>query len=878
MLLSACYIVRNEEKNLARSIISIKSIVDEIIIVDTGSTDSTVNIARQYTDKIFPYQWQDDFAAARNFALTKAAGSWILFPDADEYAVIRKNFNIRKKLEHTPNIDTYLLKIVNIDIDNNKYLDEFYALRLFKNNNVMYKGKIHEQLIKKSGQALKNELILQEDMSFFHTGYTLSKAKKKAQRNLRLLQSDIVTPAVLIELAEAYNGVDDAEKALFYANKAVQQGRLNITYASRPYRLLISLLQKKQADIKIIKKAIEIAMLDFPEMPDFCAEYGNIFYNTGNYLSAIKYMEKALKLKKSYKSIEPTLFDSDKETAAEQIICHSAAILKNVKTIKVSACIIVKNEERDIMRWYNSVAKCSDEQIVIDTGSIDNTISILKKLPVKLYHYQWNDDFAAAKNYAIDKAKGDWIIFIDADQYFSADCIEKVRSEIARADIAENHPSGLFIIEINIEESTSREISRSYSIRVFRNDPDLRYKGAIHEELQLNSNGKFTIVKNDLLKIYHTGYSDSYAQKKAARNLKILLSEKYNDGIMRWHYIADAYYGMENYEKAVECIEKYFSESKYYVINGASHIWNTYINAMLKAAYPQDKILSELKKAIDKFPELPDFYALTGIVLFNNGKEKLAEKYLIQALDINKKNIELTIKDSTSFSMYLPTAQNCLRQINCAKKEKCTKKLSESTNINNTMLERNLAEGNKEEAKTYMEEKILDDDIINKTVDNIQWLFVAILSQPVLDKKYLRFLPDAIARLVWQFFSDSPVLSDNDANTYETLWPMILKHASDNVIEKYTLLADKFSLVLQKKIITDLLKENKWKAAYHLLKCMKNAQFDAELLYNYACCFYYLDELDTAEKYFLQAGKTGYSKEIISSYLAWIKDRRNGKW
>lgn len=82
--ISACMIVKNEEKVLARCLDSLKGIWDELIIVDTGSTDRTKEIAARYTDKIYDFQWIDDFSAARNFAIEKATCDYIYVPDADE--------------------------------------------------------------------------------------------------------------------------------------------------------------------------------------------------------------------------------------------------------------------------------------------------------------------------------------------------------------------------------------------------------------------------------------------------------------------------------------------------------------------------------------------------------------------------------------------------------------------------------------------------------------------------------------------------------------------------------------------------------------------------------------------------------------------------
>ena len=83
-LVSACLIVKNEARHLARCLDSLQGVADEIILVDTGSKDDTVAIARRYTDKVYAYHWHDDFAAARNYGLQFATGDWILILDADE--------------------------------------------------------------------------------------------------------------------------------------------------------------------------------------------------------------------------------------------------------------------------------------------------------------------------------------------------------------------------------------------------------------------------------------------------------------------------------------------------------------------------------------------------------------------------------------------------------------------------------------------------------------------------------------------------------------------------------------------------------------------------------------------------------------------------
>ena len=82
--ISLCMIVKTEELVLGRCLDSVKKLVDEIVIVDTGSTDNTKNIAKEYTDKIYDFIWNDDFSAARNYSFSKGTKDFILWLDADD--------------------------------------------------------------------------------------------------------------------------------------------------------------------------------------------------------------------------------------------------------------------------------------------------------------------------------------------------------------------------------------------------------------------------------------------------------------------------------------------------------------------------------------------------------------------------------------------------------------------------------------------------------------------------------------------------------------------------------------------------------------------------------------------------------------------------
>ncbi|HNU71315.1 MAG TPA: glycosyltransferase family 2 protein, partial [Thermodesulfobacteriota bacterium] len=95
-MLSVCLIVCNEEKNLARALRSVAAVADEIVVTDTGSTDLTVEIAREYGARVSFFPWCDDFSAARNYSLDQARGDWIFSLDADEELLLESYDEVRR--------------------------------------------------------------------------------------------------------------------------------------------------------------------------------------------------------------------------------------------------------------------------------------------------------------------------------------------------------------------------------------------------------------------------------------------------------------------------------------------------------------------------------------------------------------------------------------------------------------------------------------------------------------------------------------------------------------------------------------------------------------------------------------------------------------
>ncbi len=233
-------IVKNEEKFLRGCLESVRGIVDEIVIVDTGSTDSTKKIAQEYSAKVFDFNWTDSFADARNFALSKSTGKYILYLDADERIINDSKIQLMK-LARSDEQKAYYCKITNIDTLNNRPSVMKYV-RFFPNDaRLRFVGRIHEQI---ECSLIKSKIyIFDSKIRIQHLGYNISSdmKEKKALRNLQLLLIDFSeNPSSYnaFQLGQTYAILNDKKNAEYYFNLSLNDNHLRAEYLSTAYRYL----------------------------------------------------------------------------------------------------------------------------------------------------------------------------------------------------------------------------------------------------------------------------------------------------------------------------------------------------------------------------------------------------------------------------------------------------------------------------------------------------------------------------------------------------------------------------------------------------------------------------------------------------------------
>ncbi|MHB9925668.1 glycosyltransferase family 2 protein [Clostridium botulinum] len=179
----------NEERCIKRCIESVESIADEIIVIDTGSTDNTLNIINEFFPniKVYNHLWQEDFSQIRNLFNVYSTNDWIFQLDADEYLDVNTCEEIKKMICILDNIPIEP-KIISPTLINHNFSENIYTNRIYKRReNLMYHGIIHEEL--RFNNSIKIPYVIISNV-FFHDGYKkdIIESKQKYKRNVELLK------------------------------------------------------------------------------------------------------------------------------------------------------------------------------------------------------------------------------------------------------------------------------------------------------------------------------------------------------------------------------------------------------------------------------------------------------------------------------------------------------------------------------------------------------------------------------------------------------------------------------------------------------------------------------------------------------------------
>ena len=641
MKISACYIVKDEADELRRSLRSLQDAVDEIIIVSTAACPAVAEAAADVRAELYDFPWQNDFSLARNYALEQVTSDLVIFLDADEYFFSPESLreSIAEIVDEHPTFDIIMIPLCNF-MTEDSFFDAHWmqSPRIFRSPGLHYAGMIHEQPVRDDGG--ERIIVYGDDrLAIGHTGYLTERSTEKICRNIAMLKQDAAlhgcSPMHAYYLADCYFGLKDYAKTLALSQEVLRSDGVIFGGGSKLYHQMIESMRALHYPDEEMLSLADEALAAYPNLPDFYAQRGMILCGLTRYRDAAESLAAALACydEGGAHTADASFFnDAVAAMAAERLAqiwthlgelpcAHSYAerarhyrerhgTQAEETRMRVTACYIVRDDAAHLEKSIESLRDQVDELIVLDTGSRDNTRETAERLGATVHSLPWTDDFAAARNAALALVTGDWVVFIDADEYFSEETRARLRSVIMQAD--ETEAEVLLLPWHNIDEITGETLLDSFAPRIFRRREGRRYVGRIHEELR-EADGTAPpsrMVAPELLTLVHTGYSAALTQEKGARNLRLLLDEAaHSEHPERcWRYLAETYDNLGDDRMA----EHYALRDIGLGRRGIVYAARSYrILLRIYGGNParRKEYLAVAEQAVRDFPELPEMQA-----------------------------------------------------------------------------------------------------------------------------------------------------------------------------------------------------------------------------------------------------------------------------
>lgn len=545
--------------------------------------------------------------------------------------------------------------------------------------------------------------------------------------------------------------------------------------------------------------------------------------------------------------------------------------MNKVKGTSISACAIMKNEISHVEAWLNNVRVFAQEIIVVDTGSTDGTNEFLAKQPdVKLINYEWQHDFAQAKNMALQETTGDWLVFTDADEcyYHPKNIIEYLRQldkQYADMDV-------IFCPIDNIDADNNNEIINSDVVpRIIRNHVGIKYMGAVHEQLtkgsELWQNIKYIVADRNLA-IRHTGYSSKVITFKHQRNYAILrqVMEKSSKPEMYYGFLSESLLGLEKYQQALE-----------YAILAME---SSYQPAIQKERFAQVAIesMDKLGLAISDIFSMQQAEEICQAILKRN---KWHVGTLCQWLDMKFTAVENEQQDkiqniiSSLQDIYGKNPQDTQQLVALLELNGYIYLAKEFSSHMNTERENNL-EGVyqllQQREFTQLEKKILP-----LMAENIQLLFVALLgcnySSGSWYQEKIKLLPKAQQVLVQLYHGQQKNVALNPEE-YITMLDGIILYGSQEMLLKYLQLAQGMPGNKLKKIGHQLAAREYYDEALNIFAQIQveDEAVTEDFWFDCGICLYYLQDYSNALPALEKAAEMGNSSKKLESYIAWCKE------
>ena len=614
--ISACMIVKNEENLLPQCIESIKEFVDEIIIVDTGSTDRTVATAIQFGARIYHHPWENDFSKHRNQSLSYATGEWIFVIDADERLL--KWDRVVEPLLMDKSVDSIYVKIENA-YSYGEGAAWHNSIRIFRNNGtISYRNRVHNELFGQT-KSVYSSVILH------HSGYILNQVREneKFLRTKTLLEKEIQSkpedPRNHHYLSVSLLGKRLYDLALREAETAL---RLALDRQDEPLYLwtrfvaavsCINLGKVEEAE-RLCLEGIKLNPLHLDSyylLSTICYSKGLVqlfLENSDQYLSLLS---KAKTMPRHFTNMVINTVDHEwrirlhrgfafdtlgliKKAKMEYDVSsracsdkleynrlflefHSTRINRlpkepdEIKTNPgLSLCMMVKDEEGFLAKCLESVKDQVDEIVVVDTGSTDRTVEIATSYGARVYSHPWEGDFSKHRNQSISYATKEWVFILDADEAVESESASHLHDAI----MVKNADSMYLTVRSAFDKG--KGVAVHNSIRLFRNNGKIRYEGRVHNQLVGEQSSIMCPVT-----IIHEGYNlpEEKNHQKFLRTAALLKREieERPDHPRGYHYLAASYLSEDMLPEALDFSLKAIALAEKHSYSDHLFLWSHFI-------------------------------------------------------------------------------------------------------------------------------------------------------------------------------------------------------------------------------------------------------------------------------------------------------------
>ncbi|MBQ6441777.1 MAG: glycosyltransferase [Lachnospiraceae bacterium] len=473
--LSICMIVRDEEPVLERILQKVKQFADELIVVDTGSKDRSKEIAMQYTDKVFDYVWDDDFAAARNFSYEKASCDYIMWLDADDNLEKEDIGKLRYLKQHFPGETDVLMLYYTGDPDEKEILNEGGVIRdrwIRRSLHAKWEFPIHEAIpIRKTWKVLNRP-----DIRIFHRKLEVN----EEHRNMRIFERKLKEGFRMIAFNRSYYVRElTTERRYEEARTAFEElwidGReQEINYALFYYIFTMKCLKQKTK----LRELLEQYLARFGSSEMVYCTLGDLYREEKLYEEAIRHyrmargvqidMRDGMVHKAAFHDFLPwlglakTCLRLGEPDKAEDAIRHAECSYPNDLQVKIirlnlensrrreeekkkneilSIILPVYNAQDTVLESIESVLAVKGipiEILIVDDGSTDETGAIVERYAkeeprIRLIRQQ-NAGPGAARNTGLRNVSGAYLGFMDADDRYVPEVLERVWHLLAEGE------------------------------------------------------------------------------------------------------------------------------------------------------------------------------------------------------------------------------------------------------------------------------------------------------------------------------------------------------------------------------------------------------------------------------------------------------------